>query len=196
MYLKIDLEDGISPVVQRWLKNNPRFISSVLKSTGYMVQNELKEAVRGKFTGQSWPQRWTLQDRRKLSRTAPGVWYGRLKNALGYAYDPADSSVNVGWTSRTAAFEGNVQEEGVTKQVTPGLRRLFHKRGIHLRATTTKLVTPERPFIEPKYMDIRDKIPAYITQKVQEYMDNGGFVKNVGKGRKYTVYSGLNAAAD
>ena len=147
MYFKIDLEDGISPVVQRWLKNNPRFISSVLKSTGYMVQNELKEAVRGKFTGQSWPQRWTLQDRRKLSRTAPGVWYGRLKNALGYAYDPADSSVNVGWTSRTAAFEGNVQEEGVTKQVTPGLRRLFHKRGIHLRATTTKLVTPERPFL-------------------------------------------------
>ena len=55
MYFKIDLEDGISPVVQRWLKNNPRFISSVLKSTGYMVQNELKEAVRGKFTGQSWP---------------------------------------------------------------------------------------------------------------------------------------------
>ena len=67
MYFKIDLEDGISPVVQRWLKNNPRFISSVLKSTGYMVQNELKEAVRGKFTGQSWPQRWTLQDRQKLS---------------------------------------------------------------------------------------------------------------------------------
>lgn len=66
MYFKIDLEDGISPVVQRWLKNNPRFISSVLKSTGYMVQNELKEAVRGKFTGQSWPQRWTLPRQAKI----------------------------------------------------------------------------------------------------------------------------------
>lgn len=188
MYFRISLEDNISPFVKRWLKNNPRFISSVLKSTGYMVQNKLKVGIRGNFSGQKWQKRWPLEERRKLSARAPAVWYGRLRSALGYAYNPGSSSVDIGWTSRTAAIEGNVQEEGTTKLVTPGLRRLFNKRGIHLRKTTTKLITPARPFIEPTYEDIKPQIPKYINEKVQSYISNGGFVKNIGKGRKYTVY--------
>ena len=45
MYFKITLEDNITPQIKRWLQDNPRFIRSVLKSTGYMVQKQLKKDI-------------------------------------------------------------------------------------------------------------------------------------------------------
>lgn len=196
MYFKITLEDNITPQIKRWLQDNPRFIRSVLKSTGYMVQKQLKKDIRGDFPGQNWKERWPLAERQKLVKTAPEEWYGKLRNALGYAYNASNNSVSVGWTSRTAAYEGNRQEFGYTKLVTPGMRRDFHRKGIHLRPTTETLTTPARPFVEESYMSIAPAIPGYVRQRVQEYMENGGFDKKKGKGRKYTVYKNLNAAAD
>ena len=196
MYFKITLEDNITPQIKRWLQDNPRIIRSVLKSTGYMVQKQLKKDIRGDFPGQNWKERWPLAERQKLVKTAPEEWYGKLRNALGYAYNASNNSVSVGWTSRTAAYEGNRQEFGYTKLVTPGMRRDFHRKGIHLRPTTETLTTPARPFVEESYMLIAPAIPGYVRQRVQEYMENGGFDKKKGKGRKYTVYKNLNAAAD
>ena len=181
-------EDGITPFVRSWLRNNPRMISSVLKSAGYHVQVELKKASRGQITPRTWRKRWDVSRRRLIDPEAPRVWYGKLKNALGYSYDTASQSVDIGWTSKTSAMEGDIQEEGIQRPVTPFVRKFFGERGIYFKRTTKFLDVPARPFIEPKYNEIRGQIPTFINKRVQEYIDNGGFTKNVGKGRKYTVY--------
>lgn len=42
-----------------------------------------------------------------------------------------------------------VQEEGATIEVTPAMRAYLHAEGLHLRADTTHVVIPARPFVAP-----------------------------------------------
>lgn len=189
--IKITLSDGLTPFVRSWLASNPRMKRSVLKSAGWFVQRELKQASRGEVSSSSsWKERWPLKRRRMIDPRAPRLWYGKLRNALGYAYTEMGDKglVNVGWTSRSSAMEGRLQEEGYKRALTPFARRFFGERGIYFRRTTRFLEIPARPFIDDKYEEIRGKIPAYVNARVGRYIENGGFMKKIGKGRKYTVY--------
>ncbi len=47
---------------------------------------------------------------------------------------------------------------GAVIQVTPAMRMWMHGQGMHLRATTTHIVIPPRPTIEPAYAAYRDTI--------------------------------------
>ena len=105
--VKVTLNDGLTPFVRGWLDNNPRMKRSVLKSTGWFVQAQLKKGSEGKVASSaSWKERWALERRRLLNPRAPEEWYGELRRALGYAYvgNTDNGFVEVGWTSRTSAM--------------------------------------------------------------------------------------------
>lgn len=55
---------------------------------------------------------------------------------------------------------------GAVIQVTPGMRAYMHKNGMHLRDTTTHIVIPPRPTIEPAYEAYRDTIVDRYTRAV------------------------------
>lgn len=189
--VKVTLNDGLTPFVRGWLDNNPRMKRSVLKSTGWFVQAQLKKGSEGKVASSaSWKERWALERRRLLNPRAPEEWYGELRRALGYAYvgNTDDGFVEVGWTSRTSAMYGRVQEEGYKRVVTPFVRKFFGERGIYFRGSTKFLEIPARPFIDAKYDEIRDKVPERINKQVAKYIRDGGFMKKIGKTRKYEVY--------
>ncbi|MBQ8691278.1 MAG: hypothetical protein IJ516_05590 [Phascolarctobacterium sp.] len=186
---KVALQDGLTPFTRNWIANNPRMFRSLMKSAGWFVQKELKKASRGNVgSSASWKERWPLERRRIIDPEAPRLWYGKLRNALGYAYDKNEKAVNLGWTSKTSAMYGRMQEEGYRRVVTPFIRRFFGKRGIYFRRTTKFLEIPARPFIDEKMDEIRNDVSTFVNNRVEQYIENGGFMKKIGKGRKYTVY--------
>lgn len=184
--ITVTIKDQITPEINYFLQNNPRFISSLTKSIGWYVQGRIKKLTYGSTVTAPWQERIPLKVRRKLDPKAPKQWLGQLRRAIGYAYK--DGAVNIGWTSSTAAMEGRIQEYGATKTVTPFLRRYFGRRGVHLRWDTTTLTVPARPVFEPSMKVIQPEIGPFMAQKVKNYVEKGGFVKSAGKGRKYEVF--------
>ena len=55
---------------------------------------------------------------------------------------------------------------GAVIQVTPGMRMWMHGNGMHLKDTTTHIVIPPRPTIEPAYEAYRDTIVDRYTRAV------------------------------
>lgn len=93
----------------------------------------------------------------------------------------------IGWTSRSAAMEGRIFEEGTEKPVTPFTRRFFGRRGVPLRWNTQTLHVPKRPMFEPAIKIVQPAIGGYVDKKVASYIDRGGFTKKISK-RKYEVF--------
>lgn len=182
----IAVKDGISPFILGWLKNNPRFMRSVTKSTGWYTQKGIKDSVPEISLG--WKERVPYEIRRRLSATAPRTWLGRMRRAIGYQYLD-NGSVVIGWTSRTAAAYGRIQEEGVIRPVTDFVREFYRKRGVALSAGKKSIHVPARPIYEPAMRIVQPGIVPHIENKVADYIKNGGFIKNVTR-RKYKVYKG------
>jgi hypothetical protein len=49
------------------------------------------------------------------------------------------------------------REEGTRIKVTPKMRAYLHARGLHLKAETTEIFIPGRPFIKPSFLDFKEK---------------------------------------
>lgn len=180
----ISLQDGISPFLQAWLKNNPRFIRSATKSVGWYVQREIKGNIDTIAGG--WKERVPYAIRKRLSKTAPKSWLGKMRRAIGYQYID-NGVVNIGWTSKTSAYYGRIQEEGTTRPVTDNVREFYRKRGVALSERKTQIRVPARPIYEPAMQIVQPGIVPHIENKVANYIKNGGFTKTVTR-RKYTVY--------
>jgi len=54
-----------------------------------------------------------------------------------------------------------VHEYGAIISVTPKMRGFLHSIGIHLKTSTTKIIIPPRPFVEPSY-----------TRKLNKFTEN------------------------
>lgn len=186
MMISVSLKDEITPMITRFLQNNPRFISSLTKSVGWFVQSNTKKLSQQKRITSKWKKRVPLDIRRKLDDQAPEKWLGQLRQAIGYQY--VNGSALVGWTSATAAMEGRIQEFGTTRQVTPRLRQFFSSRGVPLSDRKERIRVPARPLFDPAMDIIQPKLTDFMEQRVYKYIENGGFTKNVGKGRKYEVF--------
>lgn len=186
--ITVDIRDEVTPLIKRYLTDNPRMLASLSKSLGWYVQSETKKLSRGAIAG-GWPKRSPLEIRRKFDRSAPKGWLGKLRRAIGYAYNPATKSVAIGWTSLSSAVDGRIQEFGVTRQVTPRLRNYFAAHGVPLSEGKTSIKIPARPVFEPAMDIIQPKLGDYVTQKVASYMENGGHARTAGKGRTYEVFT-------
>lgn len=186
--ITVSIKDAITPLVQRYLENNPRMIRSLSKSIGWFVQKNVKELSQSSAVTSKWRKRVPLDIRRKLDAKAPKNWLGQLRRAIAYSYNNQRSAVEIGWSSATSAMEGRVQEFGATRIVTSRLREFFSSRGVRLGERKKTIRVPARPLFEPSMEIIQPKIGDFVGYRVGKYMKNGGFTKNVGKGRKYEVF--------
>lgn len=186
--ITVSIKDAITPLIQRYLENNPRMIRSLSKSIGWFVQKEVKTLSQSSTITSKWRKRVPLNIRRKLDAKAPKNWLGQLRRAIAYSYNNQRSAVEIGWSSATSAMEGRVQEFGATRVVTPRLRGFFSYRGVPLGEHKKTIRVPARPLFEPSMEIIQPKIGDFVAYRVGNYMKNGGFTKSVGKGRKYEVF--------
>lgn len=184
--ITVDIRDEVTPLIKSYLANNPKMIASLTKSIGWYVQSNVK-----KLSTSTLPDRWAdrvpLKIRRKLDNKAPKGWLGKLKRAIGYAYNP--ESVAIGWTSLSSSIDGKIQEFGARSQVTPRLQRFFASRGVPLSERKKQVDVPARPIFEPAMEIIHPQLGSYIQNKVASYIENGGHARTAGKRRKYEVYT-------
>lgn len=187
--ITVSIKDAITPLIQRYLENNPRMIRSLSKSIGWFVRDNVRKYLRDDSFTSRWKRRVPFEIRQKLEQgKAPEAWYGKLRQAIVYSFNNSNNTVSVGWGSHTAAMEGRIQEFGNTRTVTPLVRRYFALRGVPLSDKKQFIRVPARPLFEPSMEIIQPKIGDFVAYRVGNYMKNGGFTKSVGKGRKYEVF--------
>ena len=195
MIIEIDLKDTITPAIQKALETNAKWLRWVSKSVGWYTQKRIKEEVAsGSPGGESYEERLPRSARKALVTTAPKMWYGKLRNAIGYEYD--NGVVKIGWTSRTSSIEGRKQEEGFQRNVTPSLRAYWAQAAkasggklINLGAEKQEIDVPARPVFEPVQSKIESELGPYVEEKVQKYItENEDYGKNKPVKRKYKVY--------
>ena len=188
MIINIDVQDSISPALLHMLEHNESYLRHVTKSVGWYAQKEIKAGVAsGSPNGSTFVERIPFKIRKALSQSAKENWYGSMVRAIGYSYE--GGAVNVGWTSKSAAAYGKIQEYGHERQVTSNMRKYWASKGIYLSRLTTVLNVPARPIFEPMSVKLEKEIPPYVEEKLKSYMqENIDFgVHNV-KRRKYKVY--------
>lgn len=183
--IEIDIADEISPMFADLASKTD--IRRASKSLGWFMQREIKQGIRsGSPGGEAFEDRTAYRVRKAVGGGhAPTSWYGKLKNAIGYEYDKG--TVKVGWTSRTAAYYGRVQEDGTDREVTSAMRKRFAEAGYPISSNKTEISVPDRPVFKPMARELRSKIAPYVEKKLTEYQ-----LKHIEFGkknkRKYKVY--------
>lgn len=188
MMLTVETRDEITPLIKRYLENNPQMVLSLAKSVGWYTQKEIKSLISKGELPNDWQQRSPYAIRRKLDSNAPKKWLGKLQRAIAYQAKGSGGEVDIGWASRSAAVIGRLQEQGASRTVTPALRSFFTSKGVPLSSGKKDIRLPARPIYEPAMQKVQPQIGTFINERVTRYIQNGGFVKNAGKGRKYEVF--------
>lgn len=216
--IEISVADELSPAIKRMLEHNKVYLRHVTKSLGWYIQKEMKDAVRkGKLKGttEGWSKEWfthgEIGPRKELQGGKASTYlYGQMLRAIGYQYMPDSFSTLIGWTSKTSAMYGRLNEEGGEQQVTSLIRKRYYeaykreikkygaktvlnhddKRFIYpLKKDTTTLHTPARPIFAPMFDSMQHDFGPYIEKKIAEYMaENVEFGKK--NKRTYIVYRG------
>lgn len=183
--ITVSIKDAITPLVQRYLENNPRMIRSLSKSIGWFVRGNVRKYLRDDRFTSRWKRRVPYEIRQKLEQgKAPKAWYGKLRQAIVYSYNDSNNTVSVGWGSHTAAMEGRIQEFGNTRTVTPLVRRYFALRGVPLSNRKQFIKVPARPLFEPTMDKMHSELGEFVTDRVQKWMQNNG--------KKVTLYHSLD----
>jgi hypothetical protein len=195
MIIEIDLKDSISPALQHALETNEKWLRWASKSVGWYTQKRIKEEVAtGSPGGEDYEERLPRGARKALSATAPRMWYGKLRNAIGYEYD--NGVVRIGWTSRSSSVEGKKQEEGFRREVTPSLRAWWAKSAaasngklFNLSSKKQEIDIPARPVFDPLQKRLEAELGPYVEAKVQKYIqENKDYGNKNSVKRKYKVF--------
>lgn len=184
MRLEIDVTDQLTPAIQQAIEKNASYQKRLTNSIGWWYQNQVKK-VYWEDTTTEWEERIPYNIRKALNENAPRKWYGKMKQAIGYA--KFQGFVDVGWTSSTSAKYGRMQEGGYERAVTGEVRKKWIKAGHPLKKSTTELEIPARPIFEPMESNIRKDLPPFIETKVKEYIA-GIEHKSARNRREYKVY--------
>lgn len=216
--IEISVADEISPAVKRMLEHNKVYLRHITKSLGWYIQKEIKQAVRkGELKGATvgWEKEWfthgNISPRKELQGGRASTYlYGQMLRAIGYQYMPSSLSTAIGWTSKSSASYGRLNEEGGMQMVTPAIRKKYYeayerevkkygKEAVYakndkmfiypLKKSKKTLETPSRPIFAPMFKKLNPEFAPYIEKKVEEYMrENVEFGKK--NKRKYVVYRG------
>lgn len=216
--IEISVADELSPTIKRMLGHNKAYLRHVTKSLAWYIQKEIKQNVRkGALVGstEGWTKQWftkgNIAPRKELQGgKASQYLYGQMLRAIGYQYMPDSLSVAIGWTSKTSAMYGRLNEEGGQQEVTSAIRKKYYeaymkevreygakavnmhddKRFIYpLRKDKKTLEVPARPIFAPMFQEMQSEFAPYIERKIDEYMkENVEFGKK--NKRTYKVYRG------
>lgn len=186
---EISIADEITPFVQRAIAHNKAYERHVLKALGYEVQKRTKKEIStgNPFGLGEYQERLPQDVRDKLAKTGSAAkrWYGKMKNAIGYAYK--DGRVDVGWTSSTAAQYGRMQEYGYKIETNEHIRAYWHKHGVPLSAKKKYLIIPKRPVFDPAFDALSPQFGEFVEKRVRDYLDEN--IQLAKKSRRvYKVY--------
>ena len=82
MMLTVETRDEITPLIKRYLENNPQMVRSLAKSVGWYTQKEIKSLISKGELPSDWQQRTPYAIRRKLDNKAPKRWLGKLLRTI------------------------------------------------------------------------------------------------------------------
>lgn len=173
--ISINVMDEISPTVAAMVRGKEKYLRHVAKAIGYWISTETKADIKkGEPGGMAWKKRTPWKKVRKpiakvKDASAPTSWYGKMKKAIGYSYE--DYGVNIGWLSKTAAFYGDIQEAGQTRQVTESVRGLYREAGVSLGANKRNIKLPARPIYKPMSIEMFPKLPEFTEEKLISYVN-------------------------
>lgn len=150
-----------------------------LSRTGQMMRDETRKGIRAQAPGgQPFEPLSEFTIANKGSSKAL-IDDGDLINSITFKVNPEQLSVFVGiLRTATSKNEGSgetyltniarVHEEGALIPVTPKMRAYFrHRWGINLKASTTHITIPARPFIKPTF----EKYAPRAQERFREAVD-------------------------
>ena len=193
--IEVSIQDGITPFIQAALDARPTLRARISRAVAWYTQKRIKALANdSKVTGR-YPKRADYRIvRRPLAgeKTPPAnVWWGKLRRAIGYQFDGRYALL--GWTSRASAMEGDIQEAGNTRAVTPRIQAYYAKIrdtvSPELRVPTKpNIELPARPLYVPAMIVIQPEYKEFVAKKMAEYM--AGIVHNGIRrsSRKYKVW--------
>jgi len=76
--------------------------------------------------------------------------------------------VQIGWIKKGLPAIARRALYGVRKRVTPQIRELFHRRGVHLKKSTKTITVPARPALDAFWAKTEKKIWPYVEKKFFE----------------------------
>ena len=147
----------MSELTGDWSKINSIFNPSKLRASmrqcaarvGNYGASEIKKGiVSGAPAGKPFKPLSTLTTSRKGS-SKPLIDKGDLVGSITYQVLSDSDSVFIGVKKGKEANIAAVHEFGCTIAVTPKMRAYLHHKGIHLKAETTHIHIPARPFLMP-----------------------------------------------
>lgn len=195
MPVRVEITDSASPWLEWAAKEFPKFAASALKSTGWMMQKEIKKGITSRAPGGRPYPASIPAGKRKLFDKAfgkePKARYnpmGRLRQAIGYQFDKRRQEVTVGWLSISAVRLGKRLEEGFSIPVSERMRTALAAVGI---ATSSKHFTVlPRPTIGPMYDVLESQIYPYMEGKIWEYVQGNRARSQPSKPKKRYIVKG------
>lgn len=115
------------------------------------------------------------------TRRAP---LAKLAGAIRYHWSDEDATLTVGFTKAISGWKRkkmrqflHLQAEGYATRITPRMRKFLFAVGFPVKKSTTRLVTPPRPLVEPVFKAEKERILANIPLKfannIARYMSKG-----------------------
>lgn len=174
--LDIVIFDTATPYLKAMVESKPQWLRKAMKSAGWWMQKEIKAGIRsGAPGGVRYARFMPPGIRSKIERVFGNsgkknyVPLGKLSNAVGYQYNPAESSVSVGWLSKSAVKLGDKIEAGITRNITQKMRNYFFMAGVPL-SSKAAMVIPARKTYEPMRNMLEPKVSSYLEDKIFNYM--------------------------
>lgn len=193
MPVHVEITDYATSWLEWAAKEFPKFTASALKSTGWMMQKEIKAGITRKAPGGKAYLPTMPAKKRKLfeqafGRTPKGQYpvMGKLRQAIGYEFNKNRQEVTVGWLSISAVRIGKRLEEGFRTPVSDKMRLALASVGIFTRSDVWDV--PPRPTIGPMFDYLEPRIQPYLEEKIWgkvEGQGQSGAAKNPKK--KYIV---------
>ncbi len=194
--IEVSVKDGITPFIHAALETRPTLKPRLSRAIAWYTQKRIKELsndsrVTGKYAERK-PYDIVRKPLASGKQPPKNVWWGKLRRAVGYQFDGRYALL--GWTSRASAMEGEAQEEGKDRLITPNIRAYYAKirdtisPELKVPGKKPAIELPARPLYEPAMGIIHPEYRDFMEQKMTEYM--AGIVHNgVRKSnRKYKVY--------
>jgi hypothetical protein len=191
--LDVSVVDNAGPYLSSVRKGLPERVRKALGTVGWMLQGEMKRAVKdGGPIGENWPELSGIVSRPRQNgrgvelyyrAKAQGKPYGRMAQAIGYyRHELPELKVSIGWLSLAAAKRGEQLQRGFTKAATRKQRWLFtasarwDKRREFLRSGSIfpmkkkSITVPGRNLVAPVYERYQQNIRPLLESKLKVYM--------------------------
>lgn len=197
MDIRIEYDDMATPFLEELVQNNPKWITSALKSAAFYSQKAIKAGIKSGAPGGRPYTQHTLSDweRGKLEmalghksrRSYPMM--GRLQQAVGYdTKQAAAGTVVVGWLSQSAAYISGKQQRGFTSPMTDKMRAAFFAAGLHPSDKKTVTRVPPRPTLGPMVPIVTETATQTMQRRLMSYVSGNTARSAAASNRVYKVY--------